>query len=81
MNKYKFSITIEASLSFSIAIFILIIILGHLFIIESSMKIINKIENDLRNLSYYQMIKKNLDDENKSISFNGLNDNNQIIQN
>ena len=81
MNKYKFSITVEASLSFSITIFVLTIILGSLFVIESSKKIINKIENDSRNLSYYQMIKKNLDDENKSISFNGLNDNNQIIQN
>ncbi len=77
MNKYKFSITVEASLSFSITIFVLTIILGSLFVIESSKKIINKIENDSRNLSYYQWIKKNIDDENKIISFDGLNDNNQ----
>lgn len=76
MNKYKFSITVEASLSFSIVIFVLILILGPLFVIESSIRIINKIENDSRNLSYYQMIKKNLDDENKIITFDNLNNDN-----
>lgn len=83
MNNYKCSITVEASLSFSIAIFVLILILGPLFVIESSVKIINGIENDTRNLSYYQMINNNLKDEKKIISFekidNNIDDNDQSL--
>lgn len=73
MNKLKCSITVEASLAFSIAIFVLIIILGPLFIIETSIKIINKIEDNSRYLSYYQMINKNLSDDKKHITFDKLN--------
>lgn len=60
MNKYKLSITIEATLSFSIAIFVLFLVLGPLFILETSSNIILKIDNYSKSMSYYKMFEKNI---------------------
>ena len=64
MNKYNCSITIEASLSFSIALFVLFLILGPLFVLESSVYIMNKLNETSKYMSYYQMVEKNINNFN-----------------
>ena len=79
MNKYKCSITIEASLSFSISLFVLFLILGPLFVLESSAYIMNKLNETSKYMSYYQMIEKNLSNFNDRIDIKNIsngNDNN-----
>lgn len=53
--KTKASITIETALSLSIAIFVLIFMLGPLFIINSTADILIKIDENSRMLCYYDM--------------------------
>ena len=57
--KTKASITIETALSLSIAIFVLIFMLGPLFIINSTADILIKIDENSRMLCYYDVISEN----------------------
>ncbi len=57
--KTKASITIETALSLSIAIFVLIFMLGPIFIINSTADILVKIDENSRMLCYYDLISEN----------------------
>ena len=71
------SITVEAALSFSLVLFILFLTLGPLFILKSSEEIILATDNQSKLISYYEMLKENLDNDNtdyKRLANNELND-------
>lgn len=62
IKQYKASITVEASLSFSLMLFVLFLMLGPLFILKSSKELILTIDNQSKLMSYYQMLKQNIND-------------------
>ena len=71
------SITVEASLSFSLVLFILFLTLGPIFILKSSEEIILTVDNQSKMISYYEMLKENLDNDNtdyKRLANDELND-------
>lgn len=71
------SITVEAALSFSLVLFILFLTLGPIFILKSSEEIILATDNQSKLISYYEMLKENLDSDNtdyKRLANNELND-------
>lgn len=71
------SITVEAALSFSLVLFILFLTLGPIFILKSSEEIILATDNQSKQISYYEMLKENLDNDNtdyKRLANNELND-------
>ena len=71
------SITVEAALSFSLVLFILFLTLGPIFILKSSEEIILATDNQSKLISYYEMLKENLDNDNtdyKRLANNELND-------
>lgn len=73
----KASITVEASLSFSLVLFVLFLILGPIFILQTSKEIIMSVDNQSKNISYYQMLKENINNENvdyKKLNNDSLND-------
>ena len=66
-KKFESSITVEASIAFSIAIFVLFLILGPMFVVKSSVDIIKKLNDMSKKVSFYQMLKYNYENYNKEI--------------
>ena len=63
-ESYRASITVEASLSFSLVLFVLFLVLWPIFILQTSKEIILTVDNQSKIISYYQMLKENLSNEN-----------------
>lgn len=58
----KASITVEASISFTLMIFIIFTLLGPLLIIKTSTELMIDLNNDSKKRCYYEIIKTGLDD-------------------
>lgn len=72
-NKYKCSITVEASLIFPLVICILFLLLGPLCIVYTSSNIIISIDNQSKRISYYQMLKENIEKYDDNLLLDKLN--------
>lgn len=68
LGQHKASITVEASLSFSLVLFVLFLVLGPIFILQTSKEIILAVDNRSKTISYYQMLKENLSNEDTDYS-------------
>ena len=72
-NRIKCSITVEASLIFPIVICILFLLLGPLSIIYTSSNIMILLDKQSKNISYYEMLKENIDSNDDKLELDKLN--------
>lgn len=73
-RKFESSITVEASIVFSITIFVLFLIFGPMFVIKSSVDVVEKLNDMSKKVSFYQMLKYNYENYEKNINTKKLDE-------
>lgn len=71
-TRYKASITVEASLAFSLTLFALFLCLGPMFIIKTNKDMMLLIDNQSKMVSYYEMLKQNFEENKENVDYSKL---------